>query len=146
MAQNPRQFRIKHFNHPLVHLKVTDLLGFLFHFQAQQTHFIKLNEASTGSFCISIYKLPLVIKRRREGDSRFLPCASRPPPAIPVIPLQARMSRVEQAQAQGGCRQPRLSCHHPTATTALQCYGSAAFPRPQPISCRSLAKSSRSSH
>lgn len=79
MVQNPRQFRIKHFNHPLFHLKVADLLGFLFHFQARQTHFIKLNEASTGSFCISIYKLPLVTKRRREGDSRFLPCSSPPP-------------------------------------------------------------------
>lgn len=79
MAQNLSQFRIKHFNHPLVHLKVTDLLGGLFHFQARQTHFIKLNEASTGSFCISIYKLPLVTKRRREGDSRFLPCSSPPP-------------------------------------------------------------------
>lgn len=64
MAQNPRHVRIKHCNHPLVHLKVTDLFGFLFNFQAQQTHFSKLKEASTGSFGISIYKLPRVTKRK----------------------------------------------------------------------------------
>lgn len=50
------------------HVQVTDLGGFLFHSQARQNHFIKLNEASTGSFCTGIYQLPPVMKRR-EGDT-----------------------------------------------------------------------------
>lgn len=86
MAQNPRQFGMKHFNHPLAHVQVTDLGGFLFHFQARQSHFIKLNEASAGSFQIGIYKLPPVMTRR-EGDT--------PPHGIPGIPFQGE--GVEQA-------------------------------------------------
>lgn len=98
MAQNPRQFGMKHFNHPLAHVQVTDLGGFLFHFQARQSHFIKLNEASAGSFQIGIYKLPPVMTRR-EGDT--------PPTAFPG----------SLSKGKGWSRHFGLSWGHPTTTS-----------------------------
>lgn len=80
-AQNPRWFPIKHFHHPLVHLKVTDFLGGLFHFQARQTHFIKLSEASTGAFVSA--SINYARNKEEEGRSRPIPALLQPSPPFP---------------------------------------------------------------
>lgn len=90
MARGPGHLRIKHFNHPLLPSQGYWLTGVLFHFQARQTHFIKPNEPSTGSFCISTYKLPP--QQRGEGKE--------PEPAAASLQLPgAAQRRGERAAA-----------------------------------------------
>lgn len=107
MARNPGHFRIKHFNHPLLLSQGDWLAGFLFHFQAQQTHFIKLNEPSTGSFCISIYKLSP--QQRGEGkEPEPVPALLQLPPLLSGLPIgeaAAGTSRRPQQRA-GSCFPP----------------------------------------